>query len=231
MLFTGGEARMAAVDEQTEVAHALTRRHFLAHYERPRHLADVEITALDPCLRTLLYTDGTITRTLEVLTLNRVRVEVVEQNACPPPEYAERYLHLDGGEDCIERRVRMFVGESEMPGVWAESHLIPDRLPDDFLDVLGESPEGIGESLQQLMLESARELLWFGLGAPPDWVTDAAVPQALTRLYRVTSHGETALLIAESFAVEMQSGLYGLAHPDGYAATPPRAAEGHNGLR
>lgn len=222
---------MAAVDGQTEVVHALTRRHFLAHDERPVHLADVDIAALDPSLRTLLYTDGTITRNLEVLTLSRVRVEVVEQQPCPPPEYAERYLHLDGGEDCVERRVRMLIGDSETPVVWAESHLIPDRLPAGFLDVLGTTPEGIGESLQQLMLESARELLWFGVGALPDWVTDAAVPQALTRLYRVTSHGETALLIAESFAIEQRSGLYGLAHPDGYAATPPRTAEGHNGLR
>lgn len=222
---------MAAVDLHEEVAHVLTRRHFLAHEERPRDLADVEIAALDPCLRTLLYTDGTITRNLEVLLLDRVRVEVVEQHPTPPPAYAERYLHLDGDEDCVERRVRMIIGDSETPVVWAESHLIPARLPEGFLDVLGGTPEGIGESLQRLMLESARELLWFGLGAPPEWVTDAAVPQALTRLYRVTSEGETALLIAESFAVEMRSGLYGLAHPDGYAASPPRAAEGHNGLR
>jgi chorismate-pyruvate lyase len=226
LLITGEEAMASALNAHTAVAHALTRRHFLRHGERPTYLGDVEIAALDPCLRTLLFTDGTVTRTLEVQTLERVRVEVVDQHWCRAPESAELYLGLDGDEECVQRRVKMTIGETAVPAVWAESHIIPARLPEGFLRLLEEMPEGIGESLQHLMLESARELLWFGLGTAAEWT---GAREALTRLYRVTAHGETALLISESFAVESRDGLYSLAHPTGAATDAPHLEQGRGG--
>ena len=102
------------------------------------------------------------------------------------------------------------------------ARLIPDPAPASarkvvtvvFSDVSGFTALGERldpESLQQLMLESARELLWFGIGEPPEWADDAPTPHALTRLYRVTTHGEPALLISESFAVERRAGAFRLA--------------------
>ena len=89
---------------------------------------------------------------------------------------------------------------------------MPGRLPEDFLDVLEGSPEGIGESLQQVKLESWRDLLWFGLERPPRW--SEAVPDpshhVLTRRYRVITGKRPVLLIVESFAVERSEGEYRL---------------------
>jgi chorismate-pyruvate lyase len=199
----------AARDAQLDTARALVERHFIRQAELPDSLHEIDIGALDSALRTLLFTDGTVTRTLEVQTLSHVSVDVVDQHTCAAPDRVARYLDLNGGHDAVQRRVAMRIGDCR-PAVWAESHIIPSRLPEDFLTVLRDSPEGIGESLQRLMLESARELLWFGLGEPPEWA-ETRSQHALCRLYRVTSHGETALLIAEWFAVEFGSGAYRLA--------------------
>ncbi len=42
-------------------------------------LADLDIVGLDPFLRGLLFTDGTVSRALEAHTLSRVSVAPVEQ--------------------------------------------------------------------------------------------------------------------------------------------------------
>jgi len=203
-------------------AQNLVNRHFVAQGERPPSLQPVDITVLDPFLRALLFTDGTVTRMVELQALTLAHVEVVEQSKCAAPAHAERYLDLSPGEDCVRRRIEMFVEASPQPAVFAESHIIPRRLPSDFLRLLASADEGIGQALQQLMVESARELLWCGLGTPPLWATVVPTPRALKRLYRVKSCGQSALLISESFAVELVSGVYRLAH-----RAAPAALEAH----
>jgi chorismate-pyruvate lyase len=95
------------------------------------------------------------------------------------------------------------------PSVWAESYILPDRLPSEFVQGLDSAPHGIGGSIEQTKLESRRELLWFRLGGPPIWASAPASTTALIRLYRIITNDRPALLICESFAVEQQLDLYG----------------------
>jgi chorismate-pyruvate lyase len=173
-------------------------------------LSHVEVTALDPLLRGLLFTDGTVTRALEVQTLRRVAVEVVEQSPMTLPEHAAPYLDVETGASamCLRRRVTMRTAGSA-PAVWAESHILPERLPSGFLGSLDRASHGIGGSIEQVRLESRRELLWFRLGPPPRW-GGAVAPGASTliRLYRIITDGRPGLLICEAFAVEGRLGVY-----------------------
>ena len=197
------------MDERGECA--LTRRHFVLQDERPSHLGAVDLAELDPSLRCLLFTDGTVTRTLEVQALSRVSVDVVAQVETPAPERHAQCLKVPSGMPALRRRVVIGTGPAA-PVMWAESHIVPSRLPGDFLDVLNRAPDGIGESLQQVQLESWRDLLWFGLDTLPSWsgVHTSPEPAALTRLYRVFTAGRPALLISESFAVRRDTDSYRL---------------------
>lgn len=190
----------------------LTERHFVIQAERPPHLGDVDLVAMDPSLRNLLFTDGTVTRTLEVQALSRVFVEVVSQARRLVSGPAATHLYVPDGMDSVRRRVIIGTEASTMPVIWAESHIVPSRLPPDFLRVLDDSPDGIGESLQQVKLESWRELLWFGLDSPPSWsgMLPEPEPTVLKRLYRVITQNKPALLITESFAIQQLSGTYHL---------------------
>ncbi len=192
------------------VADSLADLHFTAQAEASTDLEVLDIVRLDPFVRGLLFTDGTVTRALEAQTLAPVTVEAIEQQQMPAPERTARYLQVSAGEQCIRRRVAMTI-EGTPLSVWAESYVVTDRLPEDFLGALGGSPSGIGGSLQRLRLESVRELLWFGLGAPPQWAgVPASVQTALIRFYRIITAGMPALLISEAFAVEARAGVYHL---------------------
>lgn len=196
----------------TGATELLTKRHFVMQEQRPGHLGDVDLVAMDPALRNLLFTDGTVTRTLEVHTLARVFVEVVSQSRAPAPVEVLSHLKMPSGLESVQRRVIIGTDASTIPVIWAESHIAPSRLPPGFLGVLDDAPDGIGQSLQQVKLESWRELLWFGLDTAPAWsgLATATETTVLKRLYRVITNGRPALLISESFAVECCEGSYRL---------------------
>jgi chorismate-pyruvate lyase len=195
--------------------------HFTAQHDTPSELSTVDIAELDSFLRGLLFTDGTVSRALEAHTLCEVKVNTVEQTPGPVPAPVAEQLQLAPTDDCLRRRVVMTIGQLA-PSVWAESYLAMQRIPQQFITQLNGNPQGIGGSLQQLKLESRRELLWFGIGPLPAWAlhTDTSAPDALalTRCYRVLTHGLPALLICESFALQLRSGVY---HLTGSSASPP----------
>lgn len=170
---------------------------------------------MDPFLRGLLFTDGTVTRNLEVKMLSPVSVTVVSQTDAIAKDDVAAHLEAKPGTESVRRRVVIGRAGSTRPVIWAESHILPTRLPPGFLGILGSAREGIGESLQRVELESWRELLWYGLDAPPAWSfgTSRATAPVITRLYRVITEGQPALLISESFAVEDRAGTYCLQWP------------------
>jgi chorismate-pyruvate lyase len=191
-------------------AEVLSRRHFLLHDQRPAHIAAINPAELDSFLRSLLFTDGTVTRALEVKALSPVSVKVVSQSDSTATDEVADHLEVPEDTEIVRRRVTIGRAAAGSPMIWAESHIVPSRLPPGFLGILDAAREGIGESLQQVALESWRDMLWFGLDAPPEWsaVTSRAPEPVITRLYRVIAGGQPALLISESFAVEDRSGTY-----------------------
>jgi chorismate-pyruvate lyase len=193
------------------VADRLAARHFTAQEDLPEDLEPVALAALNPFLRGLLLTDGTVSRTLEAHTLRPVLVERVEQSEQTVPLEHAGHLLLADDELCLRRRIAMRIAAEE-PSVWAESFVVPGRLPPAFLSALSGNGQGIGGSLQQLKLESWRELLWFGLGRPPSWPgQDGSTRRTLRRAYLILTDGRPALLICEDFALREDSGLLGLA--------------------
>ncbi len=197
-------------------ANDLTLRHFTRHRARPDHLGEIAPGQLDSFLRCLLFTDGTVTRTLEVETLSGVAVNVIGQGPAALGEEAAEHLEASTADEAVRRRVTIGPASGAAPAIWAESHILPERLPGEFLAVLDGSRDGIGGSLQRFELESWREMLWYGLDEPPEWsfVAPRAPSPVLTRLYRVISGGRPALLIAESFAIEQSGERYRLRWPE-----------------
>jgi chorismate-pyruvate lyase len=203
------------------IAGRLAARHFKAQGRLPEDLTGVELGALDPFLRNLLVTDGTVSRSLEAHTLRPIVVEPVEQSETLPPQDVAADLQLDPDEACMRRRVVMRINASE-PSVWAESYVVPRRAPTEFLRALRDNDQGIGGSLEKLRLESWRELLWFGLGRPPEWPAESSTEQTLRRAYLLLIGGSPSLLIGEHFAVTERDGRYALAGADAWVGEEMR---------
>ena len=105
------------------------------------------ITQLHPLLRGLLFTDGTVSRLLEAITLSRIAVEPLEQAPGAAPAGFARHLEIAAGAECLRRRVIMRVSDGR-PIVWAESCFVTERLPPEFLSSLDGNAQGIGGSLR-----------------------------------------------------------------------------------
>jgi chorismate-pyruvate lyase len=210
-------------DADGVAADRLAERHFTMQHANTQELPNLDVVALDPLLRGLLFTDGTVTRALEAQTLCRVAVDVIEQSRTTLPAQAASYLDVSAAAECLRRRVTMRTSDSA-PVVWAESQILPERLPAGFLGLLDGASHGIGGSIEQARLESRRELLWFRLGVPPRWAGMAPPSaSALIRLYRIITNDRPALLICESFAVERRLGVY---RPVGWASASAHTANG-----
>lgn len=181
----------------------LVDRHFTLQAERPADLGEVDLAGLDGLLRLLLFSDGSIVRALTVHSLAPVAVSLVHQEPVATAQEAASWLAVEPGERSVRRRVLT-------PGGFAESHLVPARLPEDFLPLLLASPSGIGEALRRSELEARRELLWFGLGKVPDWAAPLG-GETLVRAYRIVTGGAPAILIREGFGVRLEGGVYTLA--------------------
>jgi chorismate-pyruvate lyase len=209
---TPDAARKGAASSNLPPADELAQRHFALQDSRPAHLGEINLAELEPFLRGLLFTDGTVTRTLEVQTLSPVSVEVTDQTDIAVSGRIAEHLEAPSGTESVRRRVLIGTGEPMEPAIWAESHILPSRLPAGFLGVLQGAADGIGESLQQVELESWREMLWLGVDSHPAWsgVDSHLSSPVITRLYRVITMGHPALLISESFSVTMRDGTYRL---------------------
>ena len=157
-----------AVDTAQAQLGELVRRYFALQDERPGGVEEVDIGSLDPFLRSLVFTDGTVTRALAVQALAPVAVSRLSQEEVPLPAEAAAYLDVESGAPSIRRRVEIRSGST--PLLWAESYLLPERLPAGFFGRLEDAADGIGQSLGSM--ESFRELLWFGLDALPEWAPE-----------------------------------------------------------
>jgi chorismate-pyruvate lyase len=181
-------------------ADRLVARHFTAQSELPEELDPIGLDALDPFLRNLLVTDGPVSRSLEAHALRPVSVELLDQSETLPPAAVAAHMQLAEDEACLRRRVVIRIGAPD-PSVWAESFVVPGRIPVEFLRALRDNSRGIGGALEELKLESWRELLWFGLASAPPWLEPGNTAPALRRAYLILIERRAALMITEDFAL------------------------------
>jgi chorismate-pyruvate lyase len=179
----------------------LVVRHFRAQHRRPVALLDVDVSDLLPHQRALLVCDGTITSLIEAFTLEPLTVTLQEESMVP---VAAEYAHLLGVHPAtaiVRRRVIISGSESYQVYAYAESMLLPDRLPAGFLRTVREDPRGLGSALCRTMVSSRRELLWFGRITSLGWPDYPLPPLPLTsRTYQLVINKNPAMLISEHFA-------------------------------
>lgn len=148
----------------------------------------LDMARLPAFLRTLLVTDGTVTKHLEAYFWEPVDVVNLGQNEirleAPAP-----WLDLGVGELVLRRRVRLVGGASARIYAEAESLVRLSCLPERLRQELLAGSIGIGELLRERGLESYREILDLG----------AKEAERVYRTYRIVIGHEPAILITETF--------------------------------
>ncbi len=116
---------------------------------------------LGPLQRILLTTDGSITRTLEALTGETVRVETVTQEVMGADEDLSARLGVDVGDEVNFRVVNLIADDRVL--VRATSFTPLSRLRPEFREDIMKEDVPIGRILARLRIEARREIRDFGV--------------------------------------------------------------------
>jgi chorismate-pyruvate lyase len=161
---------------------------------------NVPMAALPPFLRTLLVTDGTVTKSLEAFYWEPIDVETVSQ-AVVQAEADIDWLDLGRGEEIIARRVKLRGRTSNVLYTLANSLVRPHLIPKALRARLMAGALGIGELIRDCGLETYRELLEIGVSGsmPPGGDAERATGPHIHRTYRIVVDGRPAILVTEYF--------------------------------
>ncbi len=178
---------------------------FVAQNAKPKNVKDINFSRLTPFQRGLLVADGTVTRFIEAYTLTPVEVELLQQTK-QTLSTEHPWLQLPAGADVISRQVALQIHSqndvSPIIHTYATSLIVPQRLPQPFLDRLRTDKHGLGGLLRGSDLETRRELLWCGieiLRDLPPAVAHLEGETFISRAYRVFANQEPLMLINEKF--------------------------------
>lgn len=168
---------------------------------------DLDIEAMPPFLRTLLVTDGTVTKSLEAFFWEPVVVENLGQELITLPADVS-WLGMKSGDAALQREVRLKGVESEKPYVYAKSILKLNLLPQQIQDDLLSGKIGIGEMLRERGLETYREIMDIGREIDKSLASvigDTGGGELIYRTYRVFINHEPTMLITEKFPFRLYS--------------------------
>lgn len=178
---------------------------FVAQEDKPATLKKINLARLTPFQRGLLVTDGTVTRFIEAYTLLPVEVILLQQKK-QILSTERTWLRLPAGAEVISRQVILQTHSPEEPSpmihTYADSLIVPQRLPQSLLEGLESDKQGLGGLLRGSGLETLRELLWCGLEILtdlPSAISHFEGEKFITRAYRVFADQEPLMLINEKF--------------------------------
>ncbi len=165
-----------------------------------RDAGNMPMAALPPFLRTLLVTDGTVTKSLEAFYWEPIDVATISQAVVRAEDDIE-WLDVGKGEEVIGRHVILRGRTSGVLYTRADSIIRPLLIPETLRARLMAGSLGIGELIRDCGLETYRELLEIGVGGALPEATDAdAAPGAhVHRTYRIVVGGQPAILVTEYF--------------------------------
>ncbi len=178
---------------------------FVAQDDKPDTLRKINLARLTPFQRGLLVADGTVTRFIEAYTLMPVEVTLLQQ-AKQTLSTEHTWLQLPAGAEIISRQVVLQTHSQEESSpiihTYADSLIVPQRLPESILNGLESDKQGLGGLLRCSGLETRRELLWCGIEVLTDLPSAVAHLEGekfISRAYWVLANQEPLMLINEKF--------------------------------
>lgn len=161
----------------------------------------VTLGSLPPFLRTLLVTDGTVTKSLEAYYWEPVAVEAVT-NQVLEAQSPIAWLDVQAGEEVVARKVLLRGKGSQTLYASAFSIIRLSLIPEQLRDRLLSGKLGIGELMREYGLETYRDIQEFGrtrdmsrYGGP-----ETDMP-CVYRTYRIIFDHRPVILVSECFPV------------------------------
>jgi chorismate-pyruvate lyase len=168
---------------------------------RPRLPEDsvLEDATLSACQKALLVTDGTLTQLLQVFAGEPIRVRKLGQTLV---RGGPASLGVGADEPVISRRI-LLCGDRRAY-LYAESWLVPSRMPADMQAAMQDTDTPIGNLWKAARLETFREIVDYRreTNAEAARLLESR-PEMLVRSYLVNTGGRPMSLVVERFPAEL----------------------------
>lgn len=160
--------------------------------------------ALSPVHKILLTTDGSITRILEALSGEEVKVETGTQRIINANKSIAKLLNINEGEDVNYRVVNL--KNSKKTLVHAISYTPIKRLKNEFKEDIMKRDLPIGKIMSKLKIEARREINYFEITKASKKLANIfKIPinsLLLKRNYNIINQGKIMINITEIFPYE-----------------------------
>lgn len=166
-------------------------------------LQPVDLKSLSVLQRVLMITDGTVTKILEAYTLEKIRVVKLSEDVVIGVE-ANSHLAIDPTipTSILQRKILLQTSLSGVNQIYAESHIVLDRLKKEVYDALLYGNKPIGEILLEENIETYRSIVHIGKEKTSMLDTYFNISKdayMISRSYIVVSKGSPIMLITEKF--------------------------------
>jgi len=170
----------------------------------------LDLTELPPFLRTLLVTDGTVTKSLEAWFWENVNIKAIN-NFSEVLKTEIPNLEVKQGDKVLHREVLLKGENSNQVYAFARSTVSLKHLPDEIGMALEKGEIGIGELLREKGIETYRDIFeinYFLASRKNDtlfsqWQNKASNTEVLSRSYRIRVNGSPAIIVTEYFPVDI----------------------------
>ena len=168
---------------------------------------DFPIADLPPFLRTLLVTDGTVTKSIEAYFWEPVRVDNLQQRVARTTD-SIRWLGLERDSEVLIRKVRLRGEHSGRIYAFASSLICTAAIPEALRQPLLDRRIGIGELIRDFSEESYREILDMGMDSSEAYanIADEQRPQPIDfvyRSYRISFAKRPTIIVTENFPMRV----------------------------
>lgn len=164
----------------------------------------LDLTQLPSFLRTLLVTDGTVTKSLEAWFWEKVKIEPVSNNM---EILQDQVLGLDveNGDKVLQREVILKGVKSNTIYATARSTVSLKFLPDEISIALEKGEIGIGELLREKGVETYRDIFninYYSTLPENDNLLSSLKVDVLSRSYRIRVNRHPAIIVTEFFPID-----------------------------
>jgi chorismate-pyruvate lyase len=168
-----------------------------------------DIDHLQPALRLLLISDGTLTDMLQAVCREGINVRVLAQSVQPAVRRIDA-LDLGPGELWMSRRVVLYGARTGTNYVYADSCIAFDRLDVRLRHGLMKSDTPIGRLWRENRVELFKEVISVSnqpSGHAAEHFGTRADAPLIVRTCRVSSGSRPAMLITEHFSPALAAGI------------------------
>ncbi len=161
----------------------------------------LDLTQLPPFLRSLLVTDGTVTKSLEAWFWEKVVIEPIS-NQSEVLKDLVLGLEVDNGDKVLHREVVLKGVTTNSTYATARSTVSLKHFPSDIRQALEKGEIGIGELLREKGVETYRDIFdinYYSDSLKHDALFSSFESDVLSRSYRIRVNGNPAIIVTEYF--------------------------------